>query len=256
LTVPGRPPTLRGMDRPVALVAGGARGIGRSVALRLARDGWAVAFCWRSREEEAAQTAAAVEALGAPCLHGSYDVSQPAACEALVSRVLATWGRLDALVQAVGPYHRQPLLETEPEAWHAMFDGNLHPLFYLSRLVAEPMKARGSGRIVAFAIAQADRLVGQPNLAPHYIAKVGVVVLVRTLARVLGPHGITANVVSPGYIDTGGLPEEELARALPGIPAGRLGRPEEVASVVHFLLGEEAAYVNGANILVSGGWGA
>jgi 3-oxoacyl-[acyl-carrier protein] reductase len=244
------------MERRVALVAGGARGIGRATALRLARDGWAVAFCWRTRGEEAAATAAEIAAGGGPCLHGAWDVSKPEACEALVAHVLSAWGRLDALVLAAGPYHRQPLLETSLHDWHAMFDGNLHPLFYLARAVAGPMKARGSGRIVAFGIAQADRLIGQPNLAPHFIAKVGVVVLVRTLARVLGPHGITVNAVSPGYIDTGGLPEEELTRVLPSIPAGRLGKPDEVAAAVAFLLSDDASYVNGANLLVSGGWGA
>jgi 3-oxoacyl-[acyl-carrier protein] reductase len=244
------------MERRVALVAGGARGIGRATALRLARDGWAVAFCWRTSAEQAAATAARIEAAGAPCLHGAWDVTKPEACEALVGHVLQAWGRLDALVLAAGPYHRQPVLETSLADWHAMFDGNLHPLFYLARAVAEPMKARGAGRIVAFGIAQADRLMGQPNLAPHFIAKVGVVVLARTLARVLGPHGITVNVVSPGYIDTGGLAEEELSKALPSIPAGRLGRPDEVAAAVAFLVSEEASYVNGANILVSGGWGA
>lgn len=244
------------MQRRVALVTGGARGIGRATALRLAEDGWAVAFCWRTSRDAAEQTAAELDRRGAPVVHGAYDVSRPDACHALVERVVGTWGRIDALVNAAGPYHRQPLMETSLEDWHAMFDGNLHPLFYLSRLVAAPMKERRWGRIVGFGIAQADKLMGQPNLAPHYIAKAGVVSLSRTLARVLGPWGITSNVVSPGWIDTGNLPAEELQRAVATIPAGHVGRPDDVAAVVRFLLSDEAGYVNGANILVSGGWGA
>ena len=240
----------------MALVTGGAKGIGRATALRLADEGWAVAFCWRTSGEAAHETASLLEARGVPVLHGPYDVSRPGACEDLVGRVLGEWGRVDALVNAAGPYHRQALLDTSLDDWHAMFDGNLHPLFYLTRLVAPGMKDRRWGRIVGFGIAQADRLMGQPNLAPHFIAKVGVVILVRTLARVLGPYGITANAVSPGYIDTGNLPPEELQQALTSIPAGHVGQPEDVASVVRFLVSEEASYVNGAHVLVSGGWGA
>jgi 3-oxoacyl-[acyl-carrier protein] reductase len=244
------------MDRRVALVTGGARGIGRATALRLAAEGWAIAFCWRTSAEAAAATAGELSALGVPVLHGSWDVSRPDACEALVGRVHQGWGRIDALVHAAGPYHRQPLLETSLSDWHAMFDANLHSFFYLSRLLAPAMRERGWGRIVGFGIAQADRLVGQPNLAPHFIAKVGVVILARTLAKTLGADGITANTISPGYVDTGNLPAEELEAARRTIPAGRLGEPAEVAGVVRFLLSDEAAYVNGANILVSGGWGA
>jgi 3-oxoacyl-[acyl-carrier protein] reductase len=244
------------MERRVALVTGGAKGIGRAAALRLADEGWSVAFCWRTSGDAAEETAAALTARGAEVLHGAYDVAQPDACQEFVGRVLRERGRIDALVNAAGPYHRQPLLDTSIDDWHAMFDTNLHPLFYLARLVAPGMKDRRWGRVVGFGIAQADRLMGQPNLAPHFIAKVGVVVLIRTLARVLGPYGITANAISPGYIDTGNLAPEELQAALASIPAGYVGQPEDVASVVRFLLADEAQYVNGAHVLVSGGWGA
>jgi 3-oxoacyl-[acyl-carrier protein] reductase len=239
----------------VAIITGGARGIGRAVGISLAADGWKVALCFRTSEAQANETAEAIRRAGGEALVGRYDVSEPAACEALVSRVLREWRAVDALVNAAGPYHRVPLLEASLDQWHAMFDNNLHPVFYLSRLLAPHMIERRAGRIVNFGLAGADKLVGQPNLTAHAISKLGVLVLTRTLARVLGPHGITANAVSPGFIDTGGASAEELSRMTPAIPAGYLGEPRDAVAAVRFLLSEEARYVNGANLVVSGGWG-
>jgi 3-oxoacyl-[acyl-carrier protein] reductase len=117
------------------------------------------------------------------------------------------------------------------------------------------MKERRWGRIINFSMANADQLVGQPFVTAHYIAKVGVLVLTRTLAKMLAPDGITANAISPGFIDSGSAPPEELAKMIKNIPAGYIGTTQEVAAIVNFLLSEEARYVNGANIHVSGGWG-
>lgn len=238
-----------------AVITGGARGIGRGVALRLAESGWSIAFCYRSRADVAERTAEELRSRGAQVIHGAYDVGDPAACAAFVAQVLEAWGHVDALVNAAGPYVREPLLETTTERWHDMFDGNLHSVFHMSRLVAPSMKERGWGRIVSFGMANADQMVGQPNLTAHYIAKVGVLVLTRTLARVLGPHGITANAVSPGFVDSGSAPAEELQKMVKSIPAGYVGSVDDAVAAVLFLLSDEARYVNGTNIHVSGGWG-
>jgi 3-oxoacyl-[acyl-carrier protein] reductase len=104
-------------------------------------------------------------------------------------------------------------------------------------------------------MANTEQLVGQPNLTAHYIAKVGVVVLMRSLARLVAPYGITANCIAPGYIDSGSAPREELNEAIKRIPAGYLGSVDDTAALVRFLLSDEARYINGANIQVSGGWG-
>lgn len=237
------------------MITGGARGIGRAVGLRLAEQGWSVAFCHRKSAEAADATAREIEDRGGRALHGVYDVSDPKACEAFVARVLETWGRVDVLVNGAGPYTRVPLLESSLESWHEMFDHNLDPVFYMSRLVAEPMRRQRSGRIVSFSMANADQMVGQPQLTAHYIAKVGVLVLTRTLARILGPHGITVNAVSPGFIDSGSAPAEELQKMVKSIPAGYVGELKDAVAVVLFLLSEEARYVNGANVHLSGGWG-
>jgi len=136
-----------------------------------------------------------------------------------------------------------------------MFDNNLHPVFYLSRAVAPGMKARKWGRIISFSMANADRQVAQPQLTAHYIAKVGVLVLTRSLARLLAPHGITVNAISPGFINSGSAPEAELESMAKKIPAGYIGSTQDVVSIVRFLLSDEACYINGANVHLSGGWG-
>jgi 3-oxoacyl-[acyl-carrier protein] reductase len=243
------------VDERVALISGGARGIGRAIALDLARAGWSVGVCYRTSAEAAAETAAAIEAAGGRALAVRADVSDPAAAEALVRRVEQTWGRLDALVHAAGPYHRVELLEETPDGWREMIDNNLHPLFYLSRAAAPGMIARKRGRILAFAMATADQLTAQPNVTAHYIAKAGILVLVRSLARVLAPHGITVNAISPGFIDSGSSPPAELAAMRPRIPAGYVGSVEDAAAAARFLLSDGARYVTGTNLHVSGGWG-
>jgi len=238
-----------------ALITGGARGIGRQVALDLAAGGWAVALCYRTSAEAAEGTRRGVEERGAPALAVPADVSDPAACEALVRRVLDWRGRIDALVHCAGPYHRVDLFQETPAGWRDMFANNLDSLFYMARAVAPGMIEAKWGRIVAFSMANADRLQAQPMVTAYYLAKVGVLGLVRTLSKLLARHNVTVNAVSPGFIDSGSMPEDELKQMAKKIPAGYIGTPREVASVVRFLLSDEAGYVNGTNVHVSGGWG-
>ena len=238
-----------------ALITGGARGIGRAIALDLARSGWDVAVCWRTSEAEGAEVAREVEAAGRRGLSLRCDVSDPAACEGLVEEVAGTFGRLDALLNCAGPYHRSGLLEESIEGWHEMFDHNLHPVFYLSRLVVPHMEAQGFGRILNFSMVNADRMLAQPMLTAHYIAKSSVLILTRSLAKVLAPKGITVNALSPGFIDSGSAPEEELRRMVKHIPAGYVGELDDAVGAARFLLSDDARYVNGANLQLSGGWG-
>jgi len=238
-----------------ALITGGARGIGRAIARRMAEDGWAVAVCYRTSRADGESLVAEVEAAGGRALALASDVSQPTACRELVERVSSELGPIDALVNAAGPYHRTPLLEETVEGWHEMFDHNLHPVFYLARLVAPAMQERGWGRILTFSMANADRMVAQPFVTAHYMAKSALLILTRSLAKVLGPHGITVNAISPGFIDSGSAPAEELEKMVKSIPAGYVGELGDAVSAARFLLSEEARYVNGANLHLSGGWG-
>lgn len=243
------------MDSRVAVITGGARGMGRAMGLELAPAGWSVALCYRTSEADARDTVDAITARGARGLAVRCDVSDPIAAEGFIRHVEQAWGRIDALINCAGPYHRVDLLKESPEGWRAMFDNNLHPVFYLSRAVAPGMMQRKWGRILTFGMATADQLTAQPTVTAHYIAKAGVLVLTRTLARVLAPHGITVNAISPGFIDSGSAPKEEMEQMVKRIPAGYAGTPQDAVHLARFLLSDEARYVTGANIHLSGGWG-
>ena len=243
------------MTEQVALITGGAKGIGRGIALDLATRHWKIAFCYRTSDAEAKKTAQAITERGGHALSLQCDVADPVAAKALVARVEKEWGRIDVLINGAGPYHRINLFDETVEGWNEMFDGNLHPIFYLAQAVAPGMKARKAGRIISFSMANADQMEAQPDVTAHYIAKAGVLILTRTLAKTLAPYGITVNAISPGFIDSGSAPPEELASMTKRIPAGYIGTVEDTVAAVRYLLSEEARYVNGANIQISGGWG-
>jgi 3-oxoacyl-[acyl-carrier protein] reductase len=243
------------MPERVALVTGATRGIARGIALDLARQGWAVAVSFKTNARAAEATRQAIEATGVRALALQADLGDAAQAEALVRRVEAVWGRLDAVVHGAGPYHDGPLLEETPERWRETFRQNLDPLLFLAQAAAPGMQARRWGRILGLGLATADRLAAQPNVTAYYLAKVALLGLVRSLAKVLAPHGITVNAVSPGLLETKGYARPDLETLLQRIPAGHLGQVDDVVAAARFLLSEDAGYVTGANIQVSGGWG-
>lgn len=243
------------MPSRVAVITGGAKGIGRAIGLRLAEDGWSIAFCYRRSDSEAEETREEIRRTGVRALSGRHDVSIPKECEEFIARVDSELGAVSALINCAGPYHRVPLLEESLEGWNEMFDNNLHSVFYMCRLVAPAMMAQKWGRIINFSMANADRMVAQPDVTAHYIAKSGVLILTRTLAKILGPHQITVNAISPGFIASGSAPQEELERMAKNIPAGYVGELGDAVSAARYLLSEDARYVNGTNLHLSGGWG-
>jgi 3-oxoacyl-[acyl-carrier protein] reductase len=243
------------MNQHVALITGGAKGIGRGIALDLAARHWKIAFCYRTSEAEAKTTAQEITQRGGQALAVRCDVSDPTAAKNMVAQVEKEWGRIDVLINGAGPYHRINLFDETVEGWNEMFDGNLHPIFYLAQAVTPGMKARKTGHIINFSMANADQMEAQPDVTAHYIAKAGVLILTRTLAKLLAPYGITVNAVSPGFIDSGSAPPQELAAMTKRIPAGYIGTVDDTVAAVRYLLSEEARYVNGANVQISGAWG-
>ena len=242
-------------ERRVALITGGARGIGRALGTSLAGDGWDIAICFRTSEADAASAAVEMEQRGASVLSERCDVSHSEAVAGLIGTIEERFGRLDAIINAAGPYHRARLLEETPEGWRSMFTNNLDPVFYTARYGVPLMKRHGWGRILSFSMASADRVVANKVVTAHFIAKMGVIALTRALAKELAPHGITANVLSPGFVDSKSAPEEELKKMAKKIPAGGVGTVADVVAAARFFLSEEAGYTSGANLIVSGAWG-
>lgn len=243
------------MNQHVALITGGAKGIGRGIALDLASRKWRIAFCYRTSDAEAKTTVQDITQRGGHALALQCDVSDPLAAKNMVAQVEKEWGRIDVLINGAGPYHRVNLFDETVEGWNEMFSGNLHPIFYLAQAVAPGMKARKAGRIISFSMANADQMEAQPDVTGHYIAKAGVLILTRTLAKLLAPYGITVNAISPGFIDSGSAPPQELAAMIKRIPAGYIGTVDDTVAAVRYLLSDDARYINGANLQISGAWG-
>ncbi len=243
------------MVNRVALITGGARGIGRGIALDLGAQQWSVAICYRSSKQDAEQTKQAIEEAGGRAVAVRCDVSDPQAAQDLVQQVEHTWGHIDVLINGAGPYHRVNLFQETPDGWSEMLHNNLDPVFYLAQAVAPGMRIRKYGRIISFGMANADKMEAQPYVTAHYIAKAGVLILTRTLAKLLAPDGITVNAISPGFIDSGSAPPGELDGMAKKIPAGYIGEISDTTSAVRYLLSEKARYVTGANLQISGGWG-
>ncbi|MEJ2111714.1 MAG: SDR family oxidoreductase [Acidobacteriota bacterium] len=239
----------------VGLIVGGVRGIGRALSTELAERGWTIIAGYRENEAAALSLETELSGKGARVSCVRADVSKPEEAESLVRGVESEFNRIDALVLCLGRYHRVSLMEESVDGWHEMFDHNLHPVFHLCRLAAGGMMQRRWGRIVGFSMVNADRLSAQPYVTAHYIAKIGILVLMRSFAKMLAPYGITANAISPGFIETGSVPKDLLAESMKSIPAGYMGSPKDAVGAACYLLSDEARYVNGSNIHVSGAWG-
>ncbi|RQS73028.1 3-oxoacyl-ACP reductase FabG [Burkholderia sp. Bp8963] len=241
------------LDKQVAIVTGASRGIGRAIALELARQGATVIGTATSESGAAAISAAFAEA-GVAGRGAVLNVNDAAAAEALIDATVKEFGALHVLVNNAGITQDQLAMRMKDEDWDAVIDTNLKSVFRLSRAVLRPMmKARG-GRIIN--ITSVVGSAGNPGQANYAAAKAGVAGMTRALAREIGSRGITVNCVAPGFIDTDmtkTLPEEQQTALKSQIPLGRLGSPEDIAHAVAFLASPQAGYITGTTLHVNGG---
>ncbi|MFC0252634.1 acetoacetyl-CoA reductase [Massilia consociata] len=243
------------MTNRVALVTGGMGGLGTALCRRLHLDGFTVATTFSPSNHRHEAWLAKQRRDGMACIALEADVADFEACGRAVGRLLEQAGRIDVLVNNAGITRDRDMRRMGLDDWHAVMGVNLDGAFNMVRHVIEPMVAQQWGRIVNIASSSGQLgAVGQANVAA---AKAGMHGLTRALALELARQGVTVNTVSPGYIDTGLLhdvPPHVLHECiLPHIPVGRLGRPEEVAGMVAWLVSDVAGFVTGANLAVNGG---
>ena len=244
-----------------ALITGASRNIGRAIALAFAAEGADLVLNTRVNREELEAVAGECRKAGVRAVPALADISDPAAVEAMVGQGLAGLEAIDVLVCNAAIRPHKAVTETSLEDWHHVLAVNLHSAFYLARAVVPAMKERGRGSIIA--VGGQSSLTGRPNTAAVTAAKTGLLGLVRALAAELGPFGIRANMVVPGFIDTERRYAEwypEFRQAPPGapdqlkqIPLGRLGRAEDIADACVFLASDASSYITGDTIRVMGG---
>jgi 3-oxoacyl-[acyl-carrier protein] reductase len=237
-----------------AVITGGARGIGRAIALRFAEQGADVVFSYRGNAEAAQQTVADIEALGRKALAVQADVVQPESAKELIDAGLAELGKIDILVNNAGITRDDLIMRMKPEDWTDVIATNLSGAFWTIKAVTRPMMKARSGRIIN--ITSVSGQAGQIGQTNYSSAKAGLIGLTKATARELGSRNITCNAVAPGFVQTdltGDLPEALLEEAKARTPLGRFTNLEDVSAAVAFLASDEAAFITGQVLAVDGG---
>lgn len=242
------------MEERVAIVTGGARGIGAAISKALAVDGVHVAMGYSANRAAAADLAGKLGAEGCSVSVHQGNVGQPEDCRRVAEEVLAAHGRIDYLINNAGVTVDKTVRKMTVDDWHAVLRINLSGAFYMTKAVLDHMLGNGFGRIVNISsmVGQTGN-IGQANYAA---SKAGLFGFTKSLALEVARKGITVNCVAPGYTDTemvAAVPKDVLDKVVATIPVGRLGESREIARAVRFLLDDDAGYITGSVISVNGG---
>ncbi|CQR55564.1 3-oxoacyl-[acyl-carrier-protein] reductase [Paenibacillus riograndensis] len=237
-----------------ALVTGGSRGIGRSIALQLAEHGVKVAVNYSGNEAAAQETVARIIELGSEAIAIRGDVGNSQQAESMVKEVIDTWGKIDILVNNAGITRDNLIMRMKEEEFDQVIETNLKGVFNCLKSATRPMMKQRYGRIIN--ISSVIGVIGNAGQLNYSAAKAGIIGMTKSAARELSSRGITVNCIAPGFIDTEmthQLSDEVRSEYVKGIPLARLGRPEDIAMTVVFLASEGAAYMTGQTLHVDGG---
>ena len=237
-----------------AVITGGSKGIGRAVCIRLAKDGFNIAFSYNGHPELAAETAKLCENEGVKARAYKVDVADSNACKEWMEEVSSGFGSVDVLVNNAGITKDGLLIKMKDEDLDAVLDVNLKGSFYMMREAAKIMLKQKSGRIVN--ISSVVGVIGNAGQVNYSATKAGVIGMTKSLARELAGRRINVNAVAPGMIETDmtrAMSDKAREAVIAGIPFKEMGKPEEIASVVSFLAGEDSSYITGQVICADGG---
>ncbi|MBQ9564867.1 MAG: 3-oxoacyl-[Synergistaceae bacterium] len=238
----------------LALVTGAARGIGRAIALELAKNGLDVAANYNRSAEEAGELVKEIEALGVRSKAFQTDVSDKAQVEAMFKEIRESLGPVEVLVNNAGVTRDGLLMRMKPEDWDAVLSANLSSAFYCTKEAIRDMSKAKWGRVIS--VTSVVGLIGNAGQANYAASKAGIIGFTKSVAREYASRGITANAIAPGFIETRmteGLKDDVKAAIAAQIPIGRMGSPEDVARAAAFFAREESAYITGQILAVDGG---
>ena len=242
------------LEKKTALVTGAGKGIGRAIALALAKMGVLVIVNYRGSKEQAEETVQKIREMGQEAEAYPCDVSDFQAVETMMKTIVSKYGRLDILVNNAGITKDGLILKMSEEDFDKVVDTNLKGTFHTIRHASRQMIRQRSGRIIN--ISSVSGVMGNPGQANYAAAKAGIIGLTKTMAKELGSRGITVNAIAPGFIETdmtAVLSESVQQNIQAQIPLGHFGKPEDVAAAAAFLASEEAGYITGQVLMVDGG---
>ena len=242
------------LDGKIALVTGASRGIGRAVAIALAKEGAAVAVNYAGNAKAAEEVKEIIEQMGGRAITIQADISDEKAAADMVAQTITELGGLDILVNNAGITRDNLFIRMKADEWNAVINTNLTGLFNCSQPAAKYMMKKRTGRIIN--MSSVSGIMGNMGQVNYSAAKAGVIGFTKSLARETAARGITVNAVAPGFIATdmtAAMPEKAQEKVLTMIPMGKMGQPEDIANAVLFLASEKASYITGQVISVNGG---